>query len=196
MLIVGLTGSIGMGKSTTAAMFRARGVPVHDADRAVHHLYEGDAVGPVGAAFGGVVKAGAIDRGALGALLAKEPDRLQALEAIVHPLVRRMELAACESAVAAGHKRMVLDIPLLFESGAETRCDVVLVVSAPWQVQKERVMARPGMTEDKFQALLDRQWSDCRKRQAAHYLVDTGNGFESARRQVDDFLKMCCMMGH
>jgi dephospho-CoA kinase len=186
--ILGLTGSIAMGKSTTAAMFAARGVPVHDADAAVRRLYEGAAIAPVEAAFPGVSVDGRIDRERLAERVLRDPEALARLEAIVHPFVGEAE----ERVVQAAHRRharlVVLDIPLLFETGADKRVDAVVVVTAPAEVQRERVLKRPGMTEAKLKALLARQLPDAEKRRRAHFLVDTGRGREAAERQVDAIL--------
>ncbi|MBB6308723.1 dephospho-CoA kinase [Xanthobacter tagetidis] len=182
--ILGLTGSIGMGKSATAAMFRAMGVPVHDADAAVHRLYEGAAVAPVEAAFPGVTRDGAIDRPALSARVLNDADAMKRLEAIVHPLVRAEETAFLDAARRAGARLAVLDIPLLFETGGAARVDAIAVVSAPIAVQRARVLDRPGMTQARFEAILARQVPDAEKRRRAHFVIDTGRGFEAARRQV------------
>lgn len=188
MLLLGLSGSIGMGKSTTAAMFRAAGVPVHDADATVHRLYAGKAAPLVEAAFPGVVKEGSVDRALLGARVLGDGAAMKRLEAIVHPLVREAEeeflrAAAARSAVA------VLDIPLLFETGGERRVDAVVVVTASADIQRERVLSRPGMSEERFRQILARQTPDAEKRRRAHFLVDSGRGLESARRQVRDILR-------
>jgi dephospho-CoA kinase len=184
MVVLGLTGSIGMGKSTTAEMFREAGVPVHDADAAVHALYEGEAVGPVEAAFPGVTRDGRVDRAALRGRVLDDPAALERLEAIVHPLVR----AARDSFLADARDRqarvVVLDIPLLFETGADREVDRVVVVSAPEAVQKARVLARPGMTEAQFSAILAKQLPDAVKRQRADWVIDTGQGLEAARTAV------------
>ncbi len=182
--VLGLTGSIGMGKSATAAIFRRLGVPVHDADAAVHALYRGAAVGPIGEAFPGAVRDGMVDRAALGALVLNDPPRLRVLEAIVHPLVRCEEEGFLARARAAGSPLAVLDIPLLFETGGEARCDAVLVVSAPESVQRERVLARPGMTEERLAAIRAKQMPDPQKRGQAHFVVDTGRGLASAEAQL------------
>lgn len=189
MRIVGLTGSIGMGKSTTARMFAARGVPVHDADAAVRRLYAGAAVAPVEAAFPGVVVDRRIDRERLAEAVVGKPDALAQLESIVHPLVGEAEQRLLEAARRARARLAVLDIPLLFESGAEQRVDIIVVVTAPPEVQRQRVLARPGMSEAKFEALLKRQMPDAEKRRRAHFMVDTGRGMESAERQVDTILR-------
>jgi dephospho-CoA kinase len=192
MITVGLTGSIGMGKSTTAAMFAAEGVPVYDADAEVHALYAkgGAAVGPVGDAFPGVVVDGAIDRTLLSQQVVGKPDEMKRLEAIVHPLVGASRVGFFEDAVARGADIVVLDIPLLFETGGETRMDAVVVVSAPAEVQRRRVLARPGMDEAKLDAILARQMADVEKRARAHFVIDTGQGLEHARDQVREVLRV------
>jgi dephospho-CoA kinase len=192
--VLGLTGSIGMGKSTTAAMFAAEGVPVHDADAVVHRLYEGEAAAPIEAAFPGTTVAGRVDRARLAAAVVGHPDRLRRLEAIVHPLVRASEQRFLAEARARKAPVVVLDIPLLFETGAERRVDAVVVVSAPPQVQRERVLARPGMSEEKFAALLAQQIPDAEKRRRADFVVDTGQGFEAARQQVREILAAVARM--
>jgi len=185
---LGLTGSIGMGKSTTAQIFREFGVPVHDADAAVHALYGEEGVAPVEAAFPGVTMAGRIDRTLLGARVLGDDAAMKRLEAIVHPLVRARELAFLERAAEAGNDIAVLDIPLLFESGAQGRVDATVVVTAPESVQRARVLARPGMTEEKFAAILARQVPDSEKRRRADYLIDTGHGLDHARAEVEKLL--------
>ncbi|MFY8209244.1 MAG: dephospho-CoA kinase [Caulobacter sp.] len=192
MLILGLTGSIGMGKSTTSRMFEDEGVPVYDADAAVHALYAtgGAAVAPVEAAFPGVVVNGAIDRDKLSAEVVGNAEALAKLEAIVHPLVGAHRIGFFEEAKAKGHEIVVLDIPLLFETGGEKRVDKVVVVSAPADVQRERVLARPGMTAEKFEAILARQTPDAEKRARADFVIDTGQGLDHARRQVRDLLTL------
>jgi dephospho-CoA kinase len=184
MFILGLTGSIGMGKSTTANFFREAGVPVHDSDAVVHRLYEGEAVGPVEAAFPGVAVDGRIDRAKLAEKLIGNPEAIKRLEAIVHPLVRAVSERFIAEQRARGARAIVLDIPLLFETGGETRVDAVVVVSAPADVQRERVLKRPGMTAERLNALLKRQMSDAEKRARAHFIVDSSRSFDSARAQV------------
>ena len=184
--VLGLTGSIGMGKSTTAAMFRDLGIPVHDSDLAVHALYRGEAAPLIESAFPGTVRDGVVDRGRLGARVIGGAAEMKRLEAIVHPLVRRDEAAFLRRARAARAPLAVLDVPLLFETGGEARCDAVAVVTAAPEVQRARVLARPGMTEAVFAALLAKQMPDTEKRRRAHFLVDTGRGLEDARRQVGD----------
>jgi dephospho-CoA kinase len=189
--VLGLTGSIGMGKSATADLFRKLGVPVHDADATVHRLYRGRAVPLIGKTFPGTVADGAVDRTKLGAAVLNSPERMKQLEAIVHPLVREEEenFLARVSALPIA----VLDIPLLFETGGETRCDAALVVTAPAEVQRERVLARPSMTAEKFSAILAKQMPDADKRARAHFLVDTSRGFASAQAQVRAIL--ACLAG-
>ncbi|CAN1563882.1 CoaE Dephospho-CoA kinase [Caulobacteraceae bacterium] len=190
MITVGLTGSIGMGKSTTAAMFAAEGVPVYDADAEVHALYAkgGAAVEPLEAAFPGVVVDGAVDRARLSHLVVGKPDELKKLETIVHPLVGESRVGFFQKAVAEGADIVILDIPLLFETGGEKRMDAVVVVSAPADLQRQRVMARPGMDEAKLDAILARQMADAEKRARAHFVIDTGQGLDHARIQVRDVL--------
>jgi dephospho-CoA kinase len=192
MLILGLTGSIGMGKSTTGALFQAEGVPVYDSDAAVHALYAtgGAAVGPVEDAFPGVVVNGAIDRTKLSAAVVGNAEALAKLEAIVHPLVGAHRIGFFETAQAEGHAIVVLDIPLLFETGGEKKVDKVVVVSAPADVQRARVLARPEMTLDKFEAILARQTPDAEKRVRADFVIDTGQGLDHARDQVRDLLTL------
>jgi dephospho-CoA kinase len=189
MLILGLTGSIGMGKSATARLFAEAGVPVHDADAAVHALYEGEAVAPIEAAFPGVTRDGRVDRTRLSAEVVGKAEAIKRLEAIVHPLVRQAELKFLSAAAARGARLVLLDIPLLFETGGERRVDAVVVVSAPAEVQRARVLARPGMTEEKLAALLARQVPDAEKRAKAHFIVDSSRDFDSARAQVRGILR-------
>ncbi|WP_297691317.1 dephospho-CoA kinase [Phenylobacterium sp.] len=190
MILLGLTGSIGMGKSTTAAMFREAGVPVYDADAAVADLYVrgGAAVRPVGEAFPGVVKDGAIDREALRQRVLGDPEALKRLNAIVHPLVGRDRGKFFEGAQAMGADMVVLDIPLLFETGGHANVDAVVVASAPPEMQRERVLARPGMTPERLDAILAQQTPDPEKRARAHFVVDTGRGLEHARLQVGEII--------
>lgn len=192
MLVLGLTGSIGMGKSTTSAMFEAEGAPVYDSDAAVHALYAagGAAVAPVEAAFPGVVVDGAIDRAKLSARVVGDPEALAKLEAIVHPLVGADRIGFFQKAQAEGRDIVVLDIPLLFETNGQKSVDKVVVVSAPPEVQRARVLARPGMTPEKFEAILARQLPDAEKRARADFVIDTGQGLEHARQQVRDLLTL------
>jgi dephospho-CoA kinase len=187
--VLGLTGSIGMGKSATAAIFRRLGVPVHDADAAVHALYRGPAAPLIEAAFPGTVADGVVDRAALGRVVLGSPERLKQLEGIVHPLVRAQEEGFLARAVASGASVAVLDIPLLLETGAQGRCDAILVVTAPGSVQEERVLARADMTREKFEAIRLKQMPDAEKRRRAHFLVETGRGHAAAEAQVRDILK-------
>jgi dephospho-CoA kinase len=186
VIVIGLTGSIGMGKSTTLGLFRDEGVTVWDADAAVHALYAagGGAADAVEAAFPGVTVDGAVDRSRLAERLKAQPDRFKRLEAIVHPLVAADRTAFLERARADGARVAVVDVPLLFEAGGEEAVDVVVVASAPAEVQRERVLARPGMTEAKFEALLARQTPDAEKRARADYVIDTSRGVDAARAQV------------
>jgi len=190
LILIGLTGSIGMGKSTTAAMFREAGIPVYDADAAVHDLYDegGAAVGPVGEAFPGVVKDGKVDREALRQAVLGKPDELKRLNAIVHPLVGRDRSEFFEQATEAGADMVVLDIPLLFETGGHANMDVVVVASAPADLQRERVLARPGMSPERLDAILAQQMADAEKRARAHFVVDTSNGLDPARAQVAEII--------
>ena len=190
MIVLGLTGSIGMGKSTTAQMFADAGALIWNADAAVHDLYavDGAAVGPVGEAFPGVVVDGAVDRTRLAEALGRDEDAFRRLERIVHPLVaqgRADDLAAAE---ARGVKLAVLDIPLLFETGGDAAVDAVVVVTADPEVQATRVLARPGMTRERFEAILGRQTPDADKRRRADFLVDTGRGLDAARLQVREIV--------
>jgi dephospho-CoA kinase len=194
MFILGLTGSLGMGKSTTAAMFAEAGVPVHDADAAVHRLYEGEAVASIEAAFPGTTDGGKVDREKLGQRVLGDAAAIKKLERIVHPLVRQAEERFLAEAERSGAPVAVLDIPLLFETGAQARCDAVAVVSAPAELQRARAFERPGMTEAKFQAILAKQMSDAEKRARADFVVDTGQGFEHARAQVRDILARVATM--
>jgi dephospho-CoA kinase len=194
MFVLGLTGSMGMGKSTTAKFFAKAGVPVHDADAAVHRLYEGAAVAPIEAAFSGVTSGGKVDRAKLSARIANDPAALKKLEGIVHPLVRAAERDFLAAAEQSGAPVAVLDIPLLYETGGETRCDAVVVVSAPAEVQRARVFERPGMTNEKYAALLARQMPDAEKRRRADFVVDSSCGFDAAQAQVRDILKAVATM--
>src|SRR5687768_8778844 len=187
MFILGLTGSVGMGKSTTAKFFAEEGVPVHDADAAVHRLYEGEAVAPIEVAFPGTTANGKVDRDKLAASVVGNVDALKRLEAIVHPLVRAAEQKFLADAEAGGAKVALLDIPLLYETGGESRCDAVVVVTAPEQVQRARVLAR-GTSEERLAGILARQMPDAEKRRRADFVVDTSVGFEGARFQVRDIL--------
>ena len=186
MIILGLTGSIGMGKSTTGRMFADEGALLWDADAAVHRLYGrgGAAVEPLGAAFPGVVIDGAVDRPRLAEALGRDEAAFKRLEAIVHPLVAQDRAQDLAAARAEGVRLAVLDIPLLFETGGDAFVDAVVVVTADPEIQAARVLARPGMTRDRFEAILARQMPDAEKRRRADFLVDTGRGLDAAREQV------------
>jgi dephospho-CoA kinase len=190
MIIVGLTGSIGMGKSTTAAMFAEAGCPVYDADAEVHKLYAkgGAAVAPVEAAFPGVAHDGAVNRARLSDRVVGDPAALDKLNSIVWPLVGARRGDFFRKAEESGAEIVILDIPLLFETGGERNVDAVVVVSAPHALQRERVLAREGMSEAKLDAILARQMADVEKRARAHFVVDTGRGIEEARRQVQEII--------
>ena len=188
MIVVGLTGSIGMGKSTTAGLFAEQGIAVNDADAVVHDLYRGEAVEPIGRLFPDAVKAGRVDRAILAENLAKNPAKFKELEAVVHPLVRKREERFLDEQRAAGADMVVLDIPLLFETAGADRVDVVVVVSCDADIQRRRVLERPGMTPEKFEMILSRQTPDAEKRRRADFVIDTGHGIEAARRQVADIV--------
>lgn len=192
MIVLGLTGSIGMGKSTTTAMFADHGALVWNADDAVHALYArgGAAVGPVGEAFPGVVVEGAVDRNRLSEALGRDDMAFRRLETIVHPLVAAGRRADLEAAQASGVALAVLDIPLLFETGGERAVDAVVVVSAPEAVQRARVLARPGMTRERFDAILARQVPDAEKRRRADFVIDTGESLEATRARVAEIVGM------
>ena len=189
MIKAGLTGSIGMGKSTTAQMFRDEGIPVHDADAAVHKLYSGDAAPFIEEVFPGTVVEGVVDRKILGEHVLGNPENMKRLEALVHPLVHREEKRFLEDAEKNGASLVILDIPLLFETGGANRVDTIIVVTAPAEVQRERVLDRPGMNEEKFQAILMRQVPDAEKRARADFIIDTSLGLESARESVRSIIK-------
>jgi dephospho-CoA kinase len=187
--VLGLTGSIGMGKSTTAKLFAEAGVPVHDSDEAVHRLYAGPAAPLVDAEFPGTVADGVVDRAALGKRVVGDPKAIRRLEAIVHPLVRSDADAFLARHRAAGAPLAVLDIPLLFETNGTDRVDKIAVVSAPAEIQRERVLSRPGMTPEKFEAILERQTPDEEKRRRADFVIDSSRGIEAAREQVDAIIR-------
>jgi dephospho-CoA kinase len=194
MFVLGLTGSLGMGKSTTARFFAEEGVPVHDADAVVHRLYDGEAMAAIEAAFPGSTTAGRVDREKLAARVLGDSGALKRLEAIVHPLVQDAEQRLLAEAEARGEKVAVLDIPLLFETGGEERVDAVVVVSAPAGVQRSRALERPGMTVDKLDAILAKQMPDDEKRRRADFVVDTSRGFEAARAKVRAILDAVATM--
>ncbi len=184
MIVIGLTGSIGMGKTATAKLFAEEGVPVCDSDAVVHDLYQNEAVGPIANIFPDAVNDGAVDRDRLSTILRENPAQFPALEKIVHPLVRAKQDAFVEAQRGNGERFALLDIPLLFETKAESRVNVIVVVSCAAEIQRRRVLSRPGMTEEKFQMILARQMPDWEKREKADFLIDTGRGIEDARVQV------------
>jgi dephospho-CoA kinase len=189
MLVIGLTGSIGMGKSAAAQHFRSRGVPVCDADAEVHRLYEGNGVTAVAAAFPNAIRGGKVDRGLLAQEVAGHPEKLKRLEAIVHPMVVKAEIEFLREEERRGAKFAVLEIPLLFETGAEKRVDVTVMLSAPPEVQRARVLSRPGMTVDKLEHLLKRQLPDAEKRARADFVVDSSTTVEDMEAQLDKILE-------
>lgn len=194
MFVLGLTGSLGMGKSTTARFFAEEGVPVHDADAVVHRLYDGEAAAAIEAAFPGTTTAGKVDREKLATRVLGDSGALKRLEEIVHPLVQEAERRLLAEAEARGEKVAVLDIPLLFETGGEERVDAVVVVSAPADVQRSRALERPGMTVDKLDAILAKQMPDEEKRRRADFVVDTSRGFAVARAEVRAILDAIATM--
>jgi dephospho-CoA kinase len=189
MLVIGLTGSMGMGKSAAAKHFARRGVPVFDADAEVHRLYEGEAVSAMAAAFPKAVSGGKVDRGLLAQEVAGSPEKLKSLESIVHPRVVKAEIDFLRDLEVKGARLALLEIPLLFETGAESRVDVTVVVSAPAEVQRTRVLARPGMTDAKLADLLKRQLSDREKRARADFIVDSGTSLADMHRQIDKLIE-------
>ena len=190
MYLIGLTGSIGMGKTQTAALFEEEGVSRYDADAAVHGLYEvgGAAVGPIGEMFPEAVRDGAVDRAALGRIVLKDGAKLAALEKVVHPLAGATQVDFLNAQMAAGATHVLLDIPLLFETGGHEFVDCVVVVSAPPDIQRARVLERPGMTEEKFADILAKQLPDTDKRAAADFIVDSSVSVADAHRQVKEIL--------
>jgi dephospho-CoA kinase len=196
MIILGLTGSIGMGKSATAKMFAEEGVPVHDADAVVHRLYDGEAVAAIEVAFPGTTGNGKVDREKLGKRVLGDTAAMKRLESIVHPLVGQAREKFLAEAERSGAKVAVLDIPLLFETQGDERCDATVVVSAPPEVQRARAFERPGMTEQKFAAILAKQMPDAEKRKRADFVVDTSKGYDVARAQVRDILKSAATMAN
>jgi dephospho-CoA kinase len=189
VLIIGLTGSIGMGKSTAAERFRFHGITVVDADAEVHKLYRGAAVAPIEEAFPGTTKDGEVDRAALAKALLADPAGFKRLEAIVHPLVSKVEKAALLVARQAGAAMAVVEVPLLFETGGDKRVDIVVVVSAPPEMQRERVLSRNGMTLEKLESLLVRQTPDAEKRARADFVVDTGKTIPETQAQIDKIIE-------
>ena len=193
MFVIGLTGSIAMGKTTTARLFADEGVPVHDADAAVHKLYAGEAAGLIEVAFPGSTRNGTVDRVQLGKQVTGDPTALRRLEEIVHPLVRNAESKFLRDAEIAGAPIVVLDVPLLFETGGDGRVDATVVVSAPAAMQRERVLER-GVSLERLEALLGRQMPDAEKRRRADFVVDSGQGVEHARAQVRQILAAVAKM--
>jgi dephospho-CoA kinase len=188
MIILGLTGSIGMGKSTTAKLFAEAGVPVYDADATVHMIYAGEAVPAVEAAFPGTTSGGKVDRGKLSAQVVHDPAAIKRLEQIVHPMLQRYHQQFLEDAERAGAPVAVMDVPLLFETGGEKRVDAVVVVTTAPEVQRERILARGTMTAETLDAILARQLPDAEKRQRADFVVDTSHGLEPVRARIRDIL--------
>jgi dephospho-CoA kinase len=189
-----LTGSLGMGKSATAKMFAEAGVPVHDSDAVVHELYAGEAAPLIEAAFPGSTAGGKVDRQKLAAMVINDKTALKRLEAIVHPLVSAARSRFLSDAGISDTPIVLIDIPLLFEIGGESRCNAIVVVSAPAEMQQARAMQRPGMTEEKFTALVAKQVPDAEKRKRADFIVDTSQGFDHARAQVRDILDAIAKM--
>jgi dephospho-CoA kinase len=194
MFVLGLTGSIGMGKSTTAKMFADEGVPVHDADAAVHKLYDGEATSVIEAAFPGTTAKGKVNRVKLSQRVLGDEIAMKRLEHIVHPLVRQAEERFLTEAKKNGAKVALLDIPLLYETAGDKRCDAVVVVTAPSDMQRVRAFERPGMTAEKYDAILAKQTPDTEKRRRADFVVDTSRGLDAARAQVRDILKAIAKM--
>lgn len=189
MLLLGLTGSIGMGKSTTAKLFQEAGVPVYDADATVHKIYEGEAVPAVEAAFPGSTANGKVDRQKLSAMVVNNAEAMKRLETIVHPMLRSHQLQFLNEAEASGVPVAVLDVPLLYETGGENRVDAVVVVTTDPQVQRERILARDNMTPDKLDAILARQLPDAEKRKRADFVVDTSHGLDPVRERIGEILR-------
>ncbi|MGH6777030.1 MAG: dephospho-CoA kinase [Bradyrhizobium sp.] len=194
MMILGLTGSIGMGKSTTAKLFADAGVPVYDADATVHRLYEGEAAPAIEAAFPGTTAGGKVDRARLSARVVHDPEAIKRLEAVVHPMLRAHHQEFLESAERSGAPVAVVDVPLLFETGGEARVDAVVVVTTSPEVQRRRILARDNMTDEKLDAILARQMPDAEKRKRADFVVDTSHGLDPVRAQIRDILEQVAKM--
>src|SRR5579863_2155356 len=188
MIVLGLTGSIGMGKSTTAKLFAEAGVPVYDADAAVHRLYQDEAVPVIEAAFPGTTENGKVDRDRLSARVVHDPAAMKRLEEIVHPMLGASRQKFLRAAEQSGAAVAVVDVPLLFETGGERNVDAVVVVTTSPEVQRERILARPNMTEEKLDAILARQMPDAEKRKRANFLVDTSHGLDPVRARIRDIL--------
>src|ERR1700736_453668 len=194
MIILGLTGSIGMGKSTTAKLFAEAGVPVYDADAAVHRLYEGEAVPSIEAAFPGTTADGKVDRNRLSAQVVHDPAAMKQLEQIVHPMLRSHHQKFLHDAEQSGAPVAVVDVPLLFETGGEKRVDAVVVVTTTPEIQRERILDRANMTDEKLDAILARQMPDAEKRKRAHFVVDTSHGLDPVRARIRDILDEAAKM--
>jgi dephospho-CoA kinase len=188
MLILGLTGSMGMGKSTTAKLFAEAGVPVYDADAAVHQIYEGEAAPVIEAAFPGTTVDGKVDRARLSARVLHNPAAIKQLEQIVHPMLGASRQKFLDDAERSGAPIAVVDVPLLFETGGEKRVDAVVVVTTTPEVQRERILARDSMTNEKLDAILARQLPDAEKRKRADFVVDTSHGLDPVRARIRDIL--------
>ena len=194
MMILGLTGSIGMGKSTTAKLFAEAGVPVYDADATVHRLYEGEAAPAIEAAFPGTTAGGKVDRALLSARVVHDPEAIKRLEAIVHPMLRAYHQEFLDNAERSGAPVAVVDVPLLYETGGEVRVDAVVVVTTSPEVQRQRILARDNMTDEKLDAILARQMPDAEKRKRADFVVDTSHGLDPVRAQIRDILGQVAKM--
>jgi dephospho-CoA kinase len=194
MLILGLTGSIGMGKSTTAKLFAEAGVPVYDADAAVHMLYEGEAVPAIEAAFPGTTLNGKVDRNKLSARVVHDPAAIKRLEQIVHPMLGASRQKFLDDAERSGAPVAVVDVPLLFETGGEKRVDAVVVVTTTPEIQRQRILARDNMTSEKLDAILARQLPDAEKRRRADFVVDTSDGTDPVRLRIRDILNEAVKM--
>jgi dephospho-CoA kinase len=194
MIVLGLTGSIGMGKSTTATLFAEAGVPVYDADAAVHRLYDGEAVAAIEAAFPGTTANGKVDRNRLSACVVHDSAAMRRLEEIVHPMLGASRQKFLQEAEQSGAPVAVIDVPLLFETGGEKRVDAVVVVTTTAELQRERILARPNMSEEKLEAILARQMPDAEKRKLAHFVVDTSHGLDPVRARIRDILTEAAKM--
>ena len=194
MIVLGLTGSIGMGKSTTAKLFAEAGVPVYDADAAVHHLYQGEAVQVIEAAFPGTTENGKVDRDRLSARVVHDPAAMKRLEEIVHPMLAASRQNFLREAEQSGAAVAVVDVPLLFETGGEKNVDAVVVVTTSPELQRERILSRPNMTEQKLAGILARQMPDAEKRKRAQFVVDTSHGLDPVRARIRDILDQAAKM--
>jgi dephospho-CoA kinase len=194
MIVLGLTGSIGMGKSTTAKLFAEAGAPVYDADATVHLVYEGEAVPAIEAAFPGSTANGSVDRARLSALVVHDPAAIRRLEQIVHPMLRTYHQKFLEDAERSGAPVAVVDVPLLFETGGESRVDAVVVVTTTPKIQRQRILARDNMTGEKLDAILARQMPDAEKRRRADFVVDTSHGLDPVRSRIRDILEEAAKM--